>query len=102
MYNAPSNETIPRQMTLDVFAVSRSWQEGIGLDMEEYTDLDIANWLTASSGVAWTSPGGDFHSSPKYDSYFENGDEDVEINVSNIVEQWIAGTKSKFGFFDFL
>jgi len=97
MYNVKHSQTLPRDFKLTVAPVSKTWTEGPGLDMEDYTDLDVANWLTASSGVAWTKPGGDFHSGPKYDVSFANGDEDLQVDISHVVEQWIAGTKGKFG-----
>lgn len=49
MYNAAHFETIPSSYALQVTAVSASWEEGLGLDMEEYSDLtedDIgSNWI---------------------------------------------------------
>ena len=102
MFNVRHSQTLPKEAILTIAPLSKTWTEGPGLDMEEYTDLDIANWVTASSGVAWTTPGGDYHDTPRYDVSFPGGDENLEVDVSNIVEQWIAGTKSKFGFGIFL
>jgi hypothetical protein len=65
--------------------------------MEDYMDLDFANWTYAVSGTAWTTPGGDFHVSPAYTEYFENGPEDLEVDISGLVEEWIAGTKDNYG-----
>ena len=89
---------------MTVTAVSRSWREGLGLDMEGYTDLDNANWVTASSGAAgpvlWTAEGGDYwvDSSSSFDVDFETGVEDLEVDVTHLVEQWLAGTKNNYGF----
>jgi len=103
MYNAKTPFTLPRDFTLVVHAVSRSWQEGTGLDMEEYTDQGYANWLmasTASTGlVEWTTEGGDFHTGtyvagtnlPFYSQTFINGTEDLDIDITAMVEEWIAG-----------
>jgi len=103
MYNAPNSQTIPRHMTLNIFAVSRSWQEGIGLDMSDYQDTVYpgnigATWMSASSTEAWTLMGGDYHTSPAYSAYFDRGYEDLDIDVTELVEQWIAGTKENYGF----
>ncbi len=38
MFNARHSEQLPRNFTVNVLAVSQSWQEGTGLDMEAYTD----------------------------------------------------------------
>jgi len=52
MYNAEHGQTLPRDFTLNVYPVSKDWEEGTGLDMEEYTDLtdDKAgtNWINAN------------------------------------------------------
>jgi len=48
LFNAKHSQTVPRNFTLTVSAISSSWAEGVGLDMESYTDLDSANWIYAS------------------------------------------------------
>jgi len=45
MFDAPHSQTTPKGFNLFVSAVSQSWQEGLGLDMEEYSDEDEANWV---------------------------------------------------------
>lgn len=49
LYNAPHYTTTPRSYDLKVSAVSASWEEGTGLDMEQYTDLTNdgigSNWI---------------------------------------------------------
>lgn len=48
VHNAEHGQTLPKDCSLAVLPVSRSWSEGAGLDMEEYSDLDISNWIFAS------------------------------------------------------
>lgn len=98
LFNAKHGQTLPYNYTMTIQAVSRSWSEGIGLDMEDYTDKDYTNWIYASSGTLWSSEGGDFHSLPLYTASFDTGEEDIEIDVSDLVEEWIAGTKTNYGF----
>jgi len=102
MFNAKTPFTLPKKFTLMIHPVSRSWQEGDGLDMETYIDTGYANWDMASSdssGVtAWTNEGGDYHtgayvagtSVPSYSQYLEKGTEDLEINITALVEEWIS------------
>lgn len=92
LYNVAHPFTLPRQYTLLVKPVSSSWSEGVGLDLENFQDLGAANWISASDGVAWTTEGGDYLSSPVYSQYFEEGWEDLEIDITQLVEQWIAGS----------
>ena len=107
MYDAPHNQTLPRHMTLDIYAVSRSWQEGIGLDMEEYKDIVYpgnigATWMSASSTEAWTLMGGDYHTEPTYSAYFDKGYENLNVDVTELIEEWITGSagggKENYGF----
>ena len=102
LYNAKHGQTLPKDYTMTVSAVSSSWNEGYGLDMEEYSDIGYANWNTATSSSAgtssWTSAGGDYHTSPTASYFFNKGTEDLIVDVSHIVEQWITGSKTNYGF----
>ena len=103
LYNAKHSDTVPKDFTLTISAVSRSWDEGYGLDMENYSDFGYANWNSAASssnvGITnWTSAGGDYHTSPTSSQFFNNGTEDLVVDVSTLVEQWIVGSKSNYGF----
>ena len=94
VFNAPHPLTLPRNFNLTIAAVSRSWDEGTGMDMEAYSDDGYARWTSAasnSSGVTdWTTPGGDFHANPTFSAYFNEGTEDISIDISDLVEQWLA------------
>jgi hypothetical protein len=102
IYNAKHPFTLPKDFTLQVLAISASWEEGIGLDMEDYSDLtyDVfgSNWVKRSGSVSWTSEGGDYHASPTFTQTFGDGPEDLEIEVTSLVEEWVAGTKENYGF----
>jgi hypothetical protein len=39
MFNVEHTDTVPRDFTLTISPVSQSWEEGYGLDMDNYTDL---------------------------------------------------------------
>lgn len=97
VYNAPHGQTLPRDYDLAVLPISRSWSEGYGLDMEGYTDLGTSNWISSSDGQAWDTQGGDYHSTPAYSQYLSSGTEDIEIDITTLVEEWIAGTKDADG-----
>ena len=100
--NAPHPGTYATNFTLTINAVSRSWDEGIGLDMDDYLDLGISNWFTSSyvspTYTAWTTEGGDYHTSPEFTGSFTTGLENLDVDVTSLVEQWLDGTKSNYGF----
>jgi hypothetical protein len=121
MYAAASSKTVPRDYTLTFQAVSQSWQEGVGLDLENYTDKTKGNtgtnWMSASNTAAWTNKqgvllaGGSYHTAGAnpinpsdadaaiftFTQDFSTGLEDVEVNITPWVEQWIAGTYTNYG-----
>ncbi len=50
-------------MQIALYRVTREWDEGTGQEFRpgpSYTP-DGATWLTATAGVAWTTPGGDYN-----------------------------------------
>lgn len=104
LYNAPHSRTTPISYKLVVYPISRAWQEGVGLDLEGYEDLTKgssgANWMSASDSAAWTSVGGDYttdDASIIYEQEFESGLEDMELNISKLVEEWISGDTTNYG-----
>jgi len=99
LYNARHPFTVPNDFTLLIQPISRSWTEGRGLDMEEYKDDGLSNWLSASSTAAWTTSGGDFHSGSGYNktAVFTTGVEDLSVDITNIVEDWMSGSLENYG-----
>mgnify|MGYP003110445448 CR=1 FL=1 len=108
LYNAKHAFTTPRELILSVVPISASWQEGRGLDMEEYSDLGASNWVARESGstgeTLWTTQGGDFHQAaytpgstlPIYSKKLETGTEDLEVDITALVEEWIEQENTLF------
>ena len=102
LYNAEHSKVTPKNYSMSVLPVSADWEEGVGMDMENYTDTTSgylgANWAQSAGSTAWSSAGGDFHASPESTVSFASGLENIEVDVTTLVEQWIAGSKSNYGF----
>jgi hypothetical protein len=103
LFNVAHNETLPTGFNLEIKVITgSSWDEGIGLDMSEYSDIGTSNWISAnsaSSGITnWSSQGGDYYATPVYTASFDTGVEDLEINVTDTVNAWINGSKNNYGF----
>jgi hypothetical protein len=96
MYNAQQPFTLPQDFNLVVAPVSRSWSEGRGLDMDEYQDLGTSNWMKANDNTDWTSIGGDYRTGSNFNVSFPLGYEDLELDVSAVIEKWIAGSDPAF------
>ena len=100
--DAPSMQTLPSDYTISVYAISSSWEEGAGLDMDHYSDLtyDVvgSNWIRRSGSASWTTFGGDFLTGTLVDQNFPDGNEDLSVNVSDVVESWLDGDYENYGF----
>jgi len=99
LYNAEHSLTLPKDFKATVNAVSTSWSEGFGLDMETYKDEDLSNWLTASKNVSWVTAGADVYvdASSSFEMSFLNGTEDLEVDITQLVEQWVNSTGNVLG-----
>ena len=99
VYNAVHGQTVPKNFKVAILPITRQWNEGLGLDMENYSDLDESNWLSASNSAAWTTPGGDFSENAKYIKFFtfDSGIENLEVDISEMVEGWIASDIQNYG-----
>jgi len=101
LYNAESTFTVPKNFTMTIRPVSSSWEEGIGVDLEGREDLTFnnqgSNWIRASKAAAWASAGGDYLTASNFSKTFSNGMEDIEIDISSLVEQWISNTYGRHG-----
>lgn len=96
MFNAVSSETVPTDYTLDISSLVDAWQEGFGLDMNlPYSDhtYDIrgSNWIRRSGSQSWTTAGAITDTGLVYSASFSTGLENLEINITPLVNQWISG-----------
>ena len=99
MTNAAHAYTLPKDFTMSIQPISASWQEGPGLDMEEYRDQTLgthtgSNWIVASTSATWTLEGGDVLETNVATATFEHGNEDLEVDVTDMVERFLHGSGS--------
>jgi hypothetical protein len=106
LYNAPHGSTTPENFTLDLKMLSQSWTEGRGswtegrgLDMDNYSDAGVSNWISASSGVEWDTAGGSFLTGLNTSASisFDTGLENISIDISEQVYKWLD-TTDNYGF----
>jgi hypothetical protein len=123
MTDIHGGQTVPSNYTLKLFPLSRSFDEGIGRDVVYFTDIDSANFQTASFATTpslWAEEGagkGGLLGSDDLDyitsgnlgdgqgiadisaqQLFEDGIEDLLIDVTSIVSATIAGQIPDHGF----
>ena len=98
LFNAEHSQTTPNNFSISIHPVSLNWSEGNGLDMENYSDLGSSNWLSPSVGNTWTSPGSDYENQFVKTASFDTGIEDLNVDVTDVVEAWIDGSLQNYGF----
>jgi len=49
LFNCPHGQTLPKDYKLQILPLSRSFTEGTGLDMDQYSDEGVANWDIANT-----------------------------------------------------
>lgn len=98
MFDLRHDQTVPTSYDLFAFPVSQSWDEGTGIDDDTHKDFGFANWLSASSTQTWTVTGSDFTASFGSGSmHFDLGTEDLEMNVTEVVENWLSSSVGNGG-----
>jgi hypothetical protein len=117
LFDLSSGIPKPSNFDLEALPLNVSFDEGIGRDVSSYGDFDAANFLTASysngTSNAWNSPGAnakgyandavDVIVGFEGDAFdcrqrFEEGDEDLNIDVTTVVSGVLSGILPDHGF----
>lgn len=98
MHEAIHSEEVPSSYDLVVYPLSRSWDEGNGIDDVDFLDSGYANWVNATSTTAWSTTGSDFITNNfSASQHFDQGDGDLEVDVTAFVNEWLTGTLPNYG-----
>lgn len=93
--NATHSETVPYSFDVEVCPLSQTWTEGRGLSMydDRLRDSGPSNWVKATSLISWGASGSSYFSSSNLTAsqYFETGHEDLNVNITNIIGNWLTG-----------
>lgn len=122
LFDAYTGLPTPSNFSLVLHPLAKNFDEGRGMDVASFKDIDAVNWLTASvlnnSSSLWTTPGassGSFVGSLVADYFtsgslsgvtsslfvsqtFSRGDEDFSINITRIVSGVISNQIPNYGF----
>lgn len=117
LFDVYGGQPTPANFTVSVFPLSASFDEGRGRDIVTYGDIDVANWLTASTTGAWSGAGcvsggwpgqiADYitassgissGASLEVKQLFVSGEEDLIVDVTTIVSATLAGLLPDAGF----
>lgn len=119
MYDVLGGQTLPSNFRVIAFPLSKSFDEGVGMDVIAFEDIGATNYITASvSGdmaVTWSQSGANaqgFIGQQNIDvmtgsaavgnvfatQLFETGAEDLSIDVTKIVSATLVGLLPDHGF----
>jgi hypothetical protein len=98
-------QTTPRGFKISVAPLKNKFDEGIGKDVVLYSDLDICNWNYSSFSqeldqkIEWDEPGctgpNDFFLDKEVVQDFYSGEEDLQVDVTQIIREIISGEISE-------
>lgn len=97
LFDAIHDDSTPSSFDLTVIPQTQNWDEGKGQDVDYFTDLGVANWLSASNSTSWSNPGAYPTSSGSTASFhFDQGDEDLLVDVTDLVNGPMSASNSGF------
>jgi hypothetical protein len=97
LMDAQHDKTLPSSFDIEVQAVSQDWDEGIGFDVDYFSDKGFANWDKRKSNAFWSVPGAS-GSGPIVAAHFDSGHENLDVDVTPIVKAWMTGGLPNYGF----
>jgi hypothetical protein len=104
-------KAIASSFDLIVFPVDKAWDEGRGYDILKQRSLveqqgdprltGYSNWYSATTTTAWTEPGVFTNPTASTQNYatqhFSIGGEDVSMDVTAMVNDWLSGGSTNHG-----
>jgi hypothetical protein len=97
LFNVNHLETTPDNFTIVANPLTTSFTEGSGLNQDDFTDFQACNWVYKSEGVAWGNEGGDFDEDYESSQIFEDGLQDLSLDITEIVNAWKDNVISNHG-----
>lgn len=101
LFNAEHGRTLPMNFELEVVPIEEAWEEGTGLDMESYMDLTYgkgSSWNESGAGTDWTTNlGGGVLSGTPVIAEFDEGYEDLLVDITTFVNAWLDGSVTNYG-----
>ena len=87
--------------TLDAHPLLEAWEEGYGIDLDTHGD-DVKNfgssWTKKNASTGWQDPGGTYIEATSSSQTFTTGLEDLDIDVTQIVEYHLGLPVTNYGF----
>lgn len=106
------DKSVAASFNLTCFILNKPWDQGRNYDLDAQKNLikqvgtnsnttGYSNWISCSSTENWTENG--VYTNPTASTIFHTnqqfdiGDEDISMNISNIVNNWLSGGSTNYG-----
>lgn len=113
LFDVYGGQPTPSNFTIDVYPLSRSFEEGKGRDIVKYCDIDSSNYYSSSYNNSWGISGAyktgsvptncDYFTSLNTNSLkcsqqFITGEENLEINITSLISATLTNQIPDSGF----
>ena len=101
MFNTPSTDTVPQNFDIWGFPLTSTWQEGRGLDNDNFSNTGFTNALSATNAIPWSDTNGTTgannflgYADAVYDSNsasmnFPEGEENLKLDVTDYFKSFL-------------
>jgi len=101
MFNTTHGSWRATNFNIEMYPLITSWVEGRGVGFNLDNNLlmsGFANYVYNKTGSAWTTSGGDFVIDSSSGSQYFVESEDLNLNITKMVSNWLAGLSTNNGF----
>ena len=88
--------------TLADYAVSESWDEGVGKESDRPKTTDGCSWKNrqypaGGAEVAWVTAGGTYIAGDEATQTFSSESPDVNMDITTVAKKWFSGENNNYG-----
>lgn len=92
LFDAQHSSTLPFGYNAFIYANDyNDWNEGPGQDLDAFTDVGTANWISASALSPWNVPGAYPNGGTPLEFHFDTGHEDMFVDVTTLMPSALFG-----------
>lgn len=83
--DAVHDQTLPYGYSIVVRPLEQDWLEGRGFDIDDFQELGVTNWLSATNTQNWATPGAYPSGTLSASMFFDSGHEDLHVDVKGLL-----------------
>lgn len=96
LYDVYFSGSYPDSFYIFAHPILESWSEGNGIEFD-MSQSGSVNWGFRNSVDRWVRSGGSYDETLSSSQYFEFGNEDLDVDITNIFTEWLNCNMSNYG-----